>query len=111
MPDNESREQLLSEISNLQKQVEALRELESQHSEAEAALRESEGKCRQLFEKMSIGLGFAELDGTLIEFNDAMLESRGYVQDDGMLFGESPARQIFAFTGRCHRGDVVTSRV
>jgi PAS domain S-box-containing protein len=87
MPDNESREQLLSEIANLQKQVEALRELESQHSETEAALRESEGKCRQLFEKMPIGLGFAELDGTLIEFNDAMLEPGGYTREDILKIG------------------------
>ena len=39
MPDHESREQLLSEIANLQKQVEELRNLENRHASAEATLR------------------------------------------------------------------------
>ena len=36
MPDHESREQLLSEIANLQKQVEELHNLENRHASAEA---------------------------------------------------------------------------
>jgi PAS domain-containing protein len=88
MSDTEkTKDQLLSELEELRLEVERLRELEGNRTELEAALEESEGKCSRLFEHMPIGLGFAEQDGTLIEFNEAMLKPGGYTREDVLEIG------------------------
>jgi|GEM_PF-6010255 len=50
--------------------------------QAEAALRDSEEMYRILFEHAPIGIGNAELDGTLIAYNDAILAPGGYTRED-----------------------------
>ena len=37
---------------------------------------------RVLFEQAPIGIGIADIEGTLIEFNDAMLKPGGYTRED-----------------------------
>lgn len=49
---------------------------------AEEALRESEDKYRMLFEASPVGMGFAELGGRILAFNDAILEPGGFVRSD-----------------------------
>jgi two-component system CheB/CheR fusion protein len=49
---------------------------------AEDALRESEARFRRLFESNMIGVFFSDLDGTIIDANDAFLTMLGYGRDD-----------------------------
>ena len=82
-----SEAQLLSELASLRRQVEKLLEQESRHRQMEDALRESEEKYRTLFGKIPIGLGIAEMDGALIDFNDAMLKPGGYTREEIFQIG------------------------
>jgi PAS domain S-box-containing protein len=50
--------------------------------QTEVALRESEEMYRILFENATIGIGNAELDGTLIAYNAAILAPGGYTRED-----------------------------
>ncbi|MEO5930871.1 MAG: response regulator [Candidatus Kapaibacterium sp.] len=57
----------------------------------EQALRDSEARFRRLAESNMIGVQFSDLDGTVIEANDAFLEIIGYDRHDlvsGQLRGE-----------------------
>lgn len=54
---------------------------------AEEKLRESEERYRTLFENAPIGLGVADADGTLLAFNNAMLEPGGYTREDILRMG------------------------
>jgi PAS domain S-box-containing protein len=59
----------------LKKKVEAL-------EKTEAALKESEALYRSLFENAPVGIGIADADGNIIEFNEAMLKPGGYAPED-----------------------------
>lgn len=54
---------------------------------AEEQLRESEERYRTLFENAPIGLGVADANGTLLAFNNAMLEPGGYSREDILRVG------------------------
>lgn len=60
----------------------------------EAALRESEARYRTLFENAPIGLGVAARDGTLLAWNNAMLEPGGYTDEDIRKIGNVAALYI-----------------
>ncbi len=53
----------------------------------EEALREGEQRYRTLFENAPVGIGLAAPDGTLLEFNDAMMRPGGYTREDVMAIG------------------------
>lgn len=60
------------------------KELENEVAErrrVEEALRESEGRFRRLSESNMIGVQFSDLDGNIIEANDAFLDLVGYSRD------------------------------
>jgi len=59
----------------LKKKVEALQK-------AEAALKESEALYRSLFENAPVGIGIADADGNIIDFNEAMLKPGEYAPQD-----------------------------
>ena len=59
----------------LQKKVEAL-------EQAEAALKESEALYRSLFENAPVGIGIADTDGNIIDFNEAILKPGEYAPED-----------------------------
>lgn len=46
------------------------------------ALLESEEKYKKLFDNAPVGIGIADLDGRLIDFNDAMLKPGRYRRED-----------------------------
>ncbi len=48
---------------------------------AEAALKESESRFRQLFEKSIVGILLADTNGAILEANDAFLRTVGYPRD------------------------------
>jgi len=60
---------------DLKKKVEAF-------EKAEAALKESEALYRSLFENAPVGIGIADRDGNIIDFNQAMLEPGKYAPED-----------------------------
>ena len=49
---------------------------------AEGTLRESEEKYHRLFENIPVGLGVLDLEGRIIDFNEAMLTPGGYSRED-----------------------------
>jgi len=49
---------------------------------SEELLRSSNAQFRSLFESMPIGIGIADLQGSLLAFNDAALEMSGYIRAD-----------------------------
>jgi len=59
----------------LQKKVEAL-------EKTEAALKESEALYRSLFENAPVGIGIADTDGNIIDFNEAILKPGEYAPED-----------------------------
>lgn len=59
----------------LQKKVEAL-------EKTEAALKESEALYRSLFENAPVGIGIADADGNIIDFNEAILKPGEYAPED-----------------------------
>jgi PAS domain S-box-containing protein len=50
--------------------------------QTEQALRESEAQYRTLFELSPVGIGFAEVGGRILAFNDAILEPGGQARSD-----------------------------
>ena len=61
--------------AELSKKVKALEKTES-------ALRESEKRYRSLFENAPIGIGIADRNGNLIDFNESVLKPGEYVAED-----------------------------
>ena len=52
------------------------------HKASETALLEHEQQYRMLFESAPIGIGVIDLEGRILEFNDAVLEPGGYTRED-----------------------------
>jgi PAS domain S-box-containing protein len=61
---------------------EALKEKVEALQKAEAALKESEVLYRSLFENAPVGIGIADTDGNIIDFNEAILKPGEYAPDD-----------------------------
>ena len=53
----------------------------TEHKRAEKSLRESEARFRRLFESNLIGVAFWNVDGFIIDANDAFLQLAGYTRD------------------------------
>ena len=83
---------------------------------SEQALRDSEEKYRNLFEKAPVGIGLADMKGNLIVFNDTILIPGGYSRADAMnlnvedLYFDKEDRKAvhkeFARTGTVERNEV-----
>ncbi|MBN3898206.1 MAG: PAS domain S-box protein [Nostoc sp. NOS(2021)] len=54
----------------------------TEHKRAEKILRESEARFRRLFESNLIGVAFWNVDGLIIDANDAFLQLAGYTRDE-----------------------------
>ncbi|MFS0516720.1 PAS domain S-box protein [Nostoc sp. UIC 10607] len=54
----------------------------TEHKRAEKTLRESEARFRRLFESNLIGVAFWNVDGFILDANDAFLQLAGYTRDE-----------------------------
>jgi len=87
---------------------------ELERKQAEEALRESEERFRQLFDKAPLGYQSLDVDGRFIEVNEAWLDAFGYPRDEviGKWFGDflapedvQPFRErfpVFRAEGKIH---------
>ncbi|MBW4426346.1 MAG: PAS domain S-box protein [Nostoc desertorum CM1-VF14] len=66
----------------------------TEHKRAEKSLRESEARFRRLFESNLIGVAFWNVDGFIIDANDAFLQLAGYTHDEFATLGKINWREI-----------------
>ncbi|MBD2532221.1 PAS domain S-box protein [Nostoc flagelliforme FACHB-838] len=59
----------------------------TEHKRAEKSLRESEARFRRLFESNLIGVAFWNLDGLIVDANDAFLQLAGYTREEFATLG------------------------
>ncbi|MEH2349476.1 MAG: PAS domain S-box protein [Nostoc sp.] len=59
----------------------------TEHKRAEKLLRESEARFRRLFESNLIGVAFWNVDGFVVDANDAFLQLAGYTRDELATLG------------------------
>ncbi|MEH1901513.1 MAG: PAS domain S-box protein [Nostoc sp.] len=66
----------------------------TEHKRAEKILRESEARFRRLFESNLIGVAFWDVDGLIIDANDAFLQVAGYTRDEFSTLGGINWREL-----------------
>ncbi|MEA5628322.1 PAS domain S-box protein [Nostoc sp. UHCC 0251] len=66
----------------------------TEHKRAEKTLRESEARFRRLFESNLIGVAFWNVDGFILDANDAFLQLAGYTHDEFATLGRINWREI-----------------
>ncbi|MEH2361714.1 PAS domain-containing hybrid sensor histidine kinase/response regulator [Nostoc sp.] len=66
----------------------------TEHKRAEKILRESEARFRRLFESNLIGVAFWNVDGFIIDANDAFLELAGYTRDEFAILDRMNWREL-----------------
>ena len=98
MEDNsKSREQLLSELSELRGSVAELKALEAKYRQTETMLKESEEKYRSIFENAVEGMFQSTPDGRFLSVNPALAHMCGYDSPEEMIENITDvARQHYA---------------
>ena len=66
----------------------------TEHKRAEKILRESEARFRRLFESNLIGVAFWNVDGFILDANDAFLQLAGYTRDEFATLGRINWREL-----------------
>ncbi|MEH2159503.1 MAG: PAS domain S-box protein [Nostoc sp.] len=66
----------------------------TEHKRAEKLLRESEARFRRLFESNLIGVAFWNVDGFVIDANDAFLQLAGYTHEEFATLGKINWREL-----------------
>ncbi|BBD64348.1 PAS/PAC sensor hybrid histidine kinase [Nostoc commune NIES-4072] len=66
----------------------------TEHKRAEKLLRESEARFRRLFESNLIGVAFWNVDGFILDANDAFLHVAGYTRDEFASLGKINWREL-----------------
>ncbi|MEH2198587.1 hybrid sensor histidine kinase/response regulator [Nostoc sp.] len=83
-------EYILTALRNFDQSIEGViivsRDI-TEHKRAEKLLRESEARFRRLFESNLIGVAFWNVDGFVIDANDAFLQLAGYTRDELATLG------------------------
>ncbi|MFC2071066.1 PAS domain-containing protein, partial [Chloroflexota bacterium] len=73
-----TKEQLINELERMRSRVAELEAVETEHKRAEQASKESEERCRQLFETSMDGMYISTKDGRFIDGNQSVLDLIGY---------------------------------
>src|SRR4030042_1680911 len=81
---DKTKNQLISEAAGLRQRVADLEELETQHNQAEEALRQSEEKYRNILENIQEGYYEVDLAGNYTCRNDSMCRIWGYPKEELM---------------------------
>ena len=76
--------QLIHEVTELNQRIAELEKLETQHNQAEEALRQSEEKYRTILESIEEGYYEVDLVGNFTFFNDSMCQLLGYSKEELM---------------------------
>jgi PAS domain S-box-containing protein len=90
-------EYILTPLRNLNQSIEGVitvsRDI-TEHKRAEKILRESEARFRRLFESNLIGVAFWNVDGFVIDANDAFLQLAGYTHEEFASLGRINWREL-----------------
>ncbi len=90
-------EYILTPLRNLNQSIEGVitvsRDI-TEHKRAEKILRESEARFRRLFESNLIGVAFWNVDGFVIDANDAFLQLAGYTREEFAILGRINWREL-----------------
>ncbi len=92
-------------VEKLEEKISTLEYEISERKKAEEMLRESEAKYRAMFESSKVGMATCEMDGTMIECNQAYLDIIGYTKEETLHlsywdvtpteYAENEARQLY----------------
>jgi len=74
----EIKEELVAELAALRRRVAELEKLETEYRRAEKALRGPEEKLHLIFDSIAEGITVTNLDGTIVQLNEAMVGMHGY---------------------------------
>jgi len=69
---------LVAELEAMRRRVVELERLEAEHQRAEEALRRPEEKLHLIFDSIAEGITVTNLDGTIEQLNEAMVDMHGY---------------------------------
>ncbi|QFS42614.1 PAS domain S-box protein [Nostoc sphaeroides] len=90
-------EYILTPLRNYKQSIEGVitvfRDI-TEHKRAEKILRESEARFRRLFESNLIGVAFWNVDGFILDANDAFLQLAGYTRDEFATLGKINWREL-----------------
>ena len=83
--ENKTKEQLISDLAQMRQRVAELEAVETERRQAEEALRESEERYRNLFERVPVGLYRTTISGQVLDANPAQVHMLGYTDLESVL--------------------------
>jgi PAS domain S-box-containing protein len=106
---DKTKNQLIHEVAALRKRIAKLEQLETQHNQAEEALRQSAEKYRTILESIEDGYFEVDLAGNVTFFNEALCRIHGRSRDEMMGLNNrefsSPetAKRIYTIFNKVYR--------